>query len=118
MAPTGLVDCASKLMSIESQLQQQAIEEAERRSSRVSALEQKRERIRGELADIERGIAAGREARERLKDYRPKIGNDYICYYCILESRLVSKLYPLGGGTETEEYLKCPECKAEIIISV
>jgi hypothetical protein len=96
-------------MSIESQLQQQATEEAERRSSRVSALE---------LADIERGIAAGREARERLKEYRPRIGNDYICYYCMLESRLVSKLYPLGGGTDTEEYLKCPECKAEIIISV
>ena len=105
-------------MSIESQLQQQATEEAERRSSRVSALEQKRERLRGELADIERDIAAGQEARERLKEYRPKIGDDYTCYYCMLDNRQVSKLYALGGGTETEEYLKCPKCKSEFTISV
>ena len=105
-------------MSIESQLQQQAVEEAERRSSRVSALEQRRDRLRGELADIERDIVAGREARERLKEYRPKVGNDYICYYCMLQDRQVSKLYALAGGTKTEDYLKCPTCNSEFTISV
>jgi hypothetical protein len=105
-------------MSIESQLKEQAALEADRRLSRLSSLEQKMDRLRGELADVEKAVAAAKEASERLAMYQPKVGNDYTCFYCMLDNKIVSKLYAMGGGTDTEEYLKCPVCKSEFTISI
>jgi hypothetical protein len=60
------------------------------------------------------GTAANdlREIEQRLQSYRPCEGDDYLCPYCEVRHGQRAVVTPMGGGTNTHDFMRCRACES------
>lgn len=90
-----------------------AAEIAQHYISYAVQLRQEREKLQAQLSDIEAKLATAYHTNQRLTSFQPRIGSNYSCPRCWMDSEMSSPLRPLEGGTQHEDFWKCGACGSE-----
>lgn len=104
-------------MAIGASLTKIAGQIVEHLESRAPALKQELIEIEERKLAIERELNAADLAQKRLLNFRPMLGANYQCPSCWVWHEQTSSLYPIGGGTRTEDHFRCSVCHETITIS-
>jgi len=106
------------IMSIEDGLQRVAADYAAQVKQRETRLQA--EVIQLEIQTIHKKIAlnTARLASNRRLDFQVRIGIDYQCPRCWIDSERRSALFSVGGGTRHENFFRCHTCDYKFTISV
>jgi plasmid stability protein len=105
-------------MSIEDQLKRQADAIAAQHSSSAGALARDYDSLRQQLAEIEEKLKRANLATARRDSFQPSVGHEYTCPRCWIEKELRAVIEPIGGGSRTEDYFRCRECRRDITIFI
>jgi hypothetical protein len=103
-------------MPIGPELRKIAADIAERMQQRSSQLQHEIDNLETVLAKKKAELAATIVANERLSDFPVQIGSDYQCPACWIERETRSSLTPLGGGTRSNDTLRCRACGRRFVI--
>jgi hypothetical protein len=76
------------------------------------ALTDKLAQGKAEQTQVEAELEAIKTAQRQMSTFPQEYARERICFDCWLK-QIRSPLVPIGGGTDTEDYFKCPTCKRE-----
>ncbi len=103
-------------MTLTAQLKAAAGEIAERTQQRLSELERQLAEIESRKSQIEAQRETARLAPKRLESFPGKLGEDYLCPRCWIESGLTAPLRPQPSQT-SDDMLRCRQCHFEMPVS-
>jgi DNA-directed RNA polymerase subunit RPC12/RpoP len=103
-------------MSIAGQVAQVAAALAQNAQGRMSRLQHELKEIETRKTEIEAQLKVIGLIPERVLNFKPRVGADFQCPRCWIEHENRSALIPMGGGTSSEDYFRCPDCSYEIAI--
>jgi hypothetical protein len=103
-------------MSIAGEIAQVAAELAQNAQGRVSRLQRELTEVEARKAEIEAQLKTASLLPERVFNFKPRIGADFQCPRCWIEHEKRSALTPMGGGTSSEDFFRCPACGYELAI--
>jgi hypothetical protein len=102
-------------MDIETILLQHAADMAKSLEGGTAALQAELRALERRKIEIDAELEAAKLARQRLLEYRPRLGPDFQCPHCWVESETRSTLVPLDGATD-DDVLRCNTCRSEYVI--
>ena len=105
-------------MSVISELRQIAGEIAYNVQGRIADLQRELEQVKTRQAEIEAQLNSARLGYQRLFNYQPALGTDLQCPSCWIEHEKRSALSSIGGGTDTEDFVRCDICGKEFSLAI
>ena len=102
-------------MPIEDELRKAAREIAEQAKARVTHLEREIIDLEKRLAEAKAKCDSARLAPQRLANYQVKLGADYQCPRCWIDSETLSLLRPVRGHG-AQDFLECDRCNSDYAI--
>jgi hypothetical protein len=105
-------------MTVMEQIRRLAAQLAEQAQNRTSRLEREICELVEQTAKKRAELTTANLAHKRLTNFQVWIESDYQCPRCWIEHETQSALTAIGGGTDTEDLLRCSTCSYELSVKI
>ena len=102
------------MMSIESEIEQVAIDIARQLEARGARAEHELLEIKAKEAQLLRQCDAARNAQNRRLNFQIKLGSDYQCPRCWIMHETRSSLHPVHAEHPRVDILRCDACRFDL----
>jgi hypothetical protein len=103
-------------MGIDTRLLHAAAEMVERAEQRALALQEQIAEIKARKAQLKAEYEIAKRASQRLASFEVKIGSNFQCPHCWINSERRSVLSPAGKGTGRNDFFRCRTCGSEFTV--